>query len=376
MEGKGVRVGTLRSGVTKEAPVLGILGGGQLARMLIPAAARVGIACHVYAPGESDVATQVCGRTSIGSFEDSEAIAHFARQVDVVTVESENIPLSALEVVSGVRTLRPNLKAIAVAQDRWQEKQFLSSVGLRTVAYARLGSEDDLEAALAAVPMPAILKTNRMGYDGKGQAVVGSPAECRSGWVSLDSVDCVLEERVEFVAEMSVIAARSEAGDFISFDPSLNHHEGGILRSSQVPCGLDPAVQTAAIHATRAIVESLDYVGVIGVEFFVLPEGGLIVNEIAPRVHNSGHWTQNGCVVDQFEQHVRAVMGLPLGDGSRHSDVTMLNLLGRDVLDVEKYMRDPNAGVHIYGKTPVRPGRKMGHVNLRSAAGPSSPSPH
>lgn len=357
----------------KEAPVLGILGGGQLARMLIPAAARLGIPCHVYTPSESDVAVQVCGRVSIGSLDDSDAIARFGGQVDVVTVESENIPISALEVVSDVSLLRPSLKSIAIAQDRWLEKQFLSSVGLQTVACARIATQGDLEAALATVPTPAILKTTRMGYDGKGQVVVRSRDDCRTAWMSLNSVDCVLEERVEFVAEMSVIAARSEAGDIVAFEPGLNRHEDGILRSSRVPSGLDPAVQTAAIDAARAILDGLEYVGVIGVEFFVLPGDGLVVNEIAPRVHNSGHWTQNGCVVDQFEQHVRAVMGLPLGDGSRHSDVTMLNLLGEDVLDVEKYLRDPDAGVHVYGKTPVRPGRKMGHVNLRSAA--SSPPP-
>lgn len=349
-----------------EAPVIGILGGGQLARMLVSAAARVGVACHIYTPGEADVATQVCGKSSIGTFEDSEAVARFARQVDVVTVESENIPLSALEVVGELTALRPNARAIATAQDRWLEKQFLSSVGLRTVAYARVASEEDLDAALAAVPTPAILKTSRLGYDGRGQVLVSSADECRAAFLALHSVDCVLEERVDFVAEMSVVAARSEAGEFVPFDPSLNRHEDGILRSSKVPCGLDPAVQRDAINATREIVAALDYVGVIGVEFFVLPGGVLMVNEIAPRVHNSGHWTQNGCVVDQFEQHVRAVMGMPLGDGSRHSDVTMLNLLGRDVLDAEKYMSDPNAGVHIYGKTPIQPNRKMGHVNLRS----------
>lgn len=351
----------------QEAPVLGILGGGQLARMLVAAAARLGIPCHIYTPGASDVAVQVCGKTSIGSLEDLEAVARFARQADVVTVESENIPLPALETVRGLSALRPNLRAIATAQDRWLEKQFLTSVGLPTVVCAGIRSEDDLDAAVASVPMPAILKTSRLGYDGRGQVAVGSPSECRAAWMALDSVDCVLEARVDFAAEMSVVAARSGDGEFIAFDPSLNRHEDGILRSSKVPCGLDPAVQLDAIRATRAIVEALDYVGVIGVEFFVLPGNSLAVNEIAPRVHNSGHWTQNGCVVDQFEQHVRAVMGMPLGDGSRHSDVTMLNLLGEDVLDLEKYLRDPNAGVHVYGKTPIQPNRKMGHVNLRSA---------
>lgn len=352
--------------MTRDAPVLGILGGGQLARMLISAAARVGVPCHIYTPGEADVAVQVCGRVSIGSLDDSEAVARFAGQADVVTVESENIPLSALETVSASSLLRPNLKAVAIAQDRWREKQFLSSVGLPTVVHARVGSAADLGAALAAVPMPAILKTSRMGYDGRGQIAVGSEAEAVAAWSALHSVDCVLEQRVEFVAEISVVAARSGDGEFVAFDPGLNRHEDGILRTSQVPCGLDPAVPRAAVEATRRIVDALEYVGVIGVEFFVLPGGDLVVNEIAPRVHNSGHWTQNGCVVDQFEQHVRAVMGLPLGDGSRHSDVTMVNLLGDEVLDIDRHLRNPNAGVHVYGKSPVQPKRKMGHVNLRS----------
>ena len=349
-----------------ETPVLGILGGGQLARMLVSAAARVGIACHLYTPGRSDVAVQVCGRSTIGGFEDLDAVARFARQVDVVTVESENIPLPTLEAVSSSGTLRPNRRAIATAQDRWSEKQFVSSLGLPTVVHSRIRSDEDVDAAAATVPMPAILKTSRLGYDGRGQVAVSSADECRSAWRALGSVDCVLEQRVDFVAELSVVAARSQSGEFVPFAPSLNRHDEGILRSSTVPSGLDPEVQANAVEATRRIVDELEYVGVIGVEFFLLAAGELAVNEMAPRVHNSGHWTQNGCVVDQFEQHVRAVMGLPLGDGSRHSDVTMLNLLGAEVLDLEKYLRDPNAGVHVYGKTPVQPKRKMGHVNLRS----------
>jgi 5-(carboxyamino)imidazole ribonucleotide synthase len=346
--------------------VLGILGGGQLARMLIVAASRLGLRCCVYTASDNDVAAHICSATFVGELSDGDTVERFARAADVVTVETENIPLTALDVAGRHSSLRPHRDAVAVAQDRWLEKQFLSGIGIPTVVHARVTTEAELDEALTVVPFPAILKTARLGYDGHGQVPIQAPVEGRSAWESLGMVDCVLEQRVGFTAEMSVVAARSADGVFVPFDPGRNRHEGGILRSTAVPSGLGASVHEEAIEATRVITESLSYVGVIGVEFFVLPGNHLVVNEIAPRVHNSGHWTQNGCVIDQFEQHVRAVMGLPLGDGSRHSDVTMVNLLGEDVLDVDRYLTDPNAGVHVYGKAPVRPNRKMGHVNLRA----------
>ncbi|WP_374298707.1 5-(carboxyamino)imidazole ribonucleotide synthase [Paracoccus sp. (in: a-proteobacteria)] len=334
---------------------IGILGGGQLGRMLSVAASRLGLRCHIFEPGAAP-AGDVAWRLTTAPYEDVDALRAFAESVDLITYEFENVPTSALDLLESIRPIRPNRRALAVSQDRLTEKTFLNDIGLATAPFADVPSESDLDAAIAAIGRPSILKTRRMGYDGKGQVRIGDgPAE----WTGAPSV---LEGFVDFSAEISVIIARGADGQVAAFDPGLNVHEGGILRTTTVPCGLPAKVTTDAVLIAARIANALDYIGVMGVELFVTPKG-LIANEIAPRVHNSGHWTQAGCAVDQFEQHIRAVAGLPLGDGKRYAAVAMENLIGDDLDRVPDLLRTPNVQVHLYGKGTPRPGRKMGHVN-------------
>ncbi|MTD99037.1 5-(carboxyamino)imidazole ribonucleotide synthase [Paracoccus sp. YIM 132242] len=338
-----------------EVRTIGILGGGQLGRMLSVAASRLGLRCHIYEPGAAP-AGDVAWRVTTAPYEDANALRAFAESVDVITYEFENVPTSALDLLESIRPIRPNRRALAVSQDRLTEKTFLNGIGLATAPFADVLTEADLDTAIAAIGRPSILKTRRMGYDGKGQVRIGAgPAE----WTGAPSV---LEGFVDFSAEISVIIARGADGQVAAFDPGLNVHEGGILRTTTVPCGLPGSVTTDAVLIAARIANGLDYIGVMGVELFVTPQG-LIVNEIAPRVHNSGHWTQAGCAVDQFEQHIRAVAGLPLGDGKRYADVVMENLIGDDLDRVPDLLQTPNTQVHLYGKGAPRPGRKMGHVN-------------
>ncbi|MFC3629764.1 5-(carboxyamino)imidazole ribonucleotide synthase [Paracoccus angustae] len=335
--------------------IIGILGGGQLGRMLSVAASRLGLRCHIYEPGAAP-AGDVAWRTTNAPYEDAGALRAFAESVDVITYEFENVPTSALDLLESLRPIRPNRRALAVSQDRLTEKTFLNRIGLATAPFADVPAEDGLEAAVAQIGRPSILKTRRMGYDGKGQVRIGDgPAE----WTGAPSV---LEGFVDFSAEISVIIARGADGQVAAFDPGLNVHREGILRTTTVPCGLPGKVATDAVLIAARIANALDYIGVMGVELFVTPQG-LIVNEIAPRVHNSGHWTQAGCAVDQFEQHIRAVAGLPLGDGTRYADVVMENLIGDDLDRVPDLLKSPDTQVHLYGKGAPRPGRKMGHVN-------------
>lgn len=338
-----------------EVRTIGILGGGQLGRMLSAAASRLGLRCHIFEPGAAP-AGDVAWRVTTAPYEDEAALRAFADSVDVITYEFENVPTSALDLLESLRPIRPGRRALAVSQDRLTEKTFLTDIGLTVAPFADVPDQGALDDAIARIGRPSILKTRRMGYDGKGQVRIGEgPAD----WTGAPSV---LEGFVNFTAEISVIIARGTDGQVAAFDPGLNVHEGGILRTTTVPCGLPGRVTTDAVLIAARIANALDYVGVLGVELFVTPEG-LIVNEIAPRVHNSGHWTQAGCAVDQFEQHIRAVAGLPLGDGKRHVDVVMENLIGDDMNRVPALLAQPRTQVHLYGKGQARPGRKMGHVN-------------
>lgn len=339
-----------------EIRTIGILGGGQLGRMLSVAASRLGLRCHIYEPGAAPAA-DVAWRVTRAAYDDLDALRDFALSVDVITYEFENVPTSALDLLESLCPIRPNRRALAVSQDRLSEKAFLNEIGLRTAPFADVPDQDALGPAIARIGRPAILKTRRMGYDGKGQVRIGDgPPE----WTGAASV---LEGFVNFSAEISVIIARGGDGQVAAFDPGLNLHEGGVLRRTTVPCGLPASLTTDAVLIAARIANALDYVGVLGVELFVTPDG-LVVNEIAPRVHNSGHWTQAGCAVDQFEQHIRAVSGLPLGDGKRHADVVMENLIGDDMNRLPELLARPRAQLHLYGKGDPRPGRKMGHVNL------------
>jgi 5-(carboxyamino)imidazole ribonucleotide synthase len=341
---------------------IGILGGGQLGRMLSVAAARLGYRTHIYEPGANPPAADVAHRTTTAPYDDADALRAFAESVSVVTYEFENVPTAALDLIEALRPIRPGRRALATSQDRLAEKTFLTGIGLNVAPFAAVTTRADLDAALAQIGTPAILKTCRMGYDGKGQARIMTPADADAAFAAMNGTDAVLEGFVDFTFEASVIAARGVSGQVAAYDPGENVHEGGILRTTTVPARLTTAQATDAVLLAGRILNALDYVGVIGVELFVTPRG-LIVNEFAPRVHNSGHWTQNGCLVDQFEQHIRAIAGWPLGDGSRHADVTMENLIGDDIGRIPLLARERNTALHLYGKAEARPGRKMGHVN-------------
>jgi 5-(carboxyamino)imidazole ribonucleotide synthase len=341
---------------------IGILGGGQLGRMLSVAAARLGFRCHIFEPASHPPAGDVAHLITTASYGNTAALIAFAEAVDVVTYEFENIPTAALDLIEARRPIRPNRQALAVSQDRIAEKRFLNGLGLATAPWAEVTDAASLDAAIAAIGTPAILKTTRLGYDGKGQARLKSPADAPTALAAMDGAEAVLEGFVAFSHEVSVIAARGLDGSVACFDPGENVHRDGILHTTTVPARLSPGQRSDAILIAARILNALDYVGVLGVELFVTP-AGLLVNEIAPRVHNSGHWTQNGCAVDQFEQHIRAIAGWPLGDGARHSDVEMENLIGDDILRVPDLARQADTALHLYGKGAPRPGRKMGHVN-------------
>ena len=348
---------------------IGILGGGQLARMLSAAASRLGLKCHIYEPGAQAPGGDVAHAVTTAPYMDEAALRAFAEAVDVITYEFENVPTSALDLLEAIRPIRPNRRALAISQDRIAEKDFLTSLGLTTAPYHAVSSDADLTAALAEIGTSGILKTTRLGYDGKGQARILTPGDAPAALAAMKGADAVLESFVEFSHEVSVITARGLDGSVSAYDPGENVHQNGILHTTTVPARLSPAQRSDAVLIAARILNALDYVGVLGVELFVTPQG-LLVNEIAPRVHNSGHWTQNGCIIDQFEQHIRAVAGWPLGDGSRHSDVTMLNLIGDDVLEVPRYATEGAIAIHLYGKAEARPGRKMGHINRLTGPAP------
>ncbi|TVQ03476.1 MAG: 5-(carboxyamino)imidazole ribonucleotide synthase [Roseinatronobacter sp.] len=342
--------------------VIGILGGGQLGRMLSVAASRLGYRCHIYDPGVAPPAGQVAEYVTTAPWDDASALTEFAASVDVITFEFENIPTATLDLLEALRPIRPGRRALAVSQDRLHEKEFLQTLGLETAPFAPVDSAEALERAVAQIGTPAILKTRRMGYDGKGQARIDGAADIQPAWDAMQGTPAILEGFVTFSLEISVIAARGLSGEVAAFDPGENLHKSGILHETRVPARVSARQRSDAVLVAAKVLNALDYVGVLGVEMFVTPQG-LIVNEIAPRVHNSGHWTQNGCTVDQFEQHIRAVVGLPLGDGGRYADVVMENLIGDDLDRLPDLLRAKDTAVHLYGKPEARAGRKMGHVN-------------
>lgn len=341
---------------------IGIIGGGQLGRMLSVAASRLGFRCHIYEPGANPPAGQVADQVTTAAYEDEAALRTFGESVDIITYEFENIPTAALDLLQDLAPIHPGREALRVSQDRLTEKTFLQDLGLRTAPFADITDAASLHAALGKIGTPAILKTRRFGYDGKGQARIMSPDEAAQALDDMKGAPAILEGFIDFSHEVSVIAARSLDGAVAAFDPGENVHSDGILRTTTVPARLTASQRTDAVLLAAKIANALNYVGVMGVELFVTPNG-LIVNEIAPRVHNSGHWTQNGCTVDQFEQHIRAITGWPLGDGQRHADVVMENLIGDDVNRVPELAKTLDCALHLYGKADTKPGRKMGHVN-------------
>jgi 5-(carboxyamino)imidazole ribonucleotide synthase len=345
---------------------IGILGCGQLGRMLAMAAARLGLRTHVLCDTRGP-AFDVATATTEAAFDDEAALAAFAASVDAVTYEFENVPLETARSLARRVPVRPSPRALEVAQDRLVEKRFIAALGIAVAPFEAVAGPEELVAALARLGGPAILKSRRLGYDGKGQAGVDAVGDTEAAWAAVGSGPAVLERRIAFAAEVSTLIVRGQDGKSACYDSPLNVHEGGILRRSRVPSGLQDADLAAARAIARRIADALDYVGVLAVEMFHLgldapSDGRLMVNEIAPRVHNSGHWTIEACAVSQFENHIRAVAGWPLGTTDRHSDAEMVNLIGAEAHAWAELAAEPGACLHLYGKHHARPGRKMGHV--------------
>ncbi len=341
---------------------IGILGGGQLGRMLAKAAARLGLKTHVFCEKPTEPATHVATDVTCARWDDRAALERFAGAVGVVTYEFENVPAETVNLLTPHVPVRPSGRALEVSQDRLAEKSFMNGIGIGTARFAPVDGPADLPGALETVGLPAILKTRRLGYDGKGQARLHGTEDADKAWAAIGAVPAILEAFVPFVRELSVIVARGLDGSVAAYDVVENHHRNHILARTLVPAWLETEACARAHAMARRIVTELDYVGVMGVELFETGDGGLLVNEVAPRVHNSGHWTQDACLISQFEQHVRAIAGWPLGAPNRHSDAVMDNLLGEDAGGWHALLSRPDTAVHLYGKGQMREGRKMGHV--------------
>jgi 5-(carboxyamino)imidazole ribonucleotide synthase len=347
----------------KAEATIGILGGGQLGRMLALAAARLGFKCHVLSPNPDSPAFDVVHRVTCADYSDTEALDRFAADVDIVTYEFENVPADTATFLAARVPVLPDPQILATTQDRLAEKRFVAKLGIRTAAFADVAKPAELAPAIEKIGCPAVLKTRRFGYDGKGQATIKNGSDPAAVWREVGGQPCILEAFVPFEREVSVVAARGHDGAVECFDVTENEHRDHILKISRVPAALPEAAAGQARRIAEIIAHEFSYVGVLAVEMFVLHGGSeLLVNEIAPRVHNSGHWTLDGASVSQFEQHVRAVAGWPLAQPMRHGRVEMTNLIGNEVEDFRAWLSVPGTAVHLYGKTVVRPGRKMGHV--------------
>ena len=351
--------GPLRPGGT-----IGILGGGQLGRMTALAAARLGYRCHVFAPEPDSPGMQVAAAATVAPYEDEQALAAFAAAVDVVTFEFENVPAATLEALAPLAPCRPGVAALRICQDRLAEKAFLErEAGVPVAPWRAVHTESELAEAIAAIGLPAVLKTTRLGYDGRGQAVLRTPEDAGAAWARLAPKPLILEGFVPFAAELSAIAVRGADGATAVFDAVENRHAHHILDLSFAPARVPDAVAAAARRHAIRVACALDLVGVVALEMFLLPDGTLLGNEIAPRPHNSGHWTIDACLSGQFEQHVRAVVGLPLGNPARHHDAVMRNLVGPEgMARWDALVAMPGVAPHLYGKAEARPGRKLGHA--------------
>jgi 5-(carboxyamino)imidazole ribonucleotide synthase len=345
---------------------IGILGAWQLGRMLAMAAARLGLRSHVFAPESEAPAFDVAAAKTIGAYEDQAALARFAEAVDVVTYEFENVPTACVDFLSTLRPVRPGVRALSLTQDRLVEKSFLRDLGLKTAPFLSVEDAGALAPSVAKLGRPSILKTRRFGYDGKGQALIREGSNLSAIHRSLGGAPAILEGFVDFEREVSVVAARGLEGAFAAFDICENEHERHILARTRVPAAIAPATEAKAVALAEQVLNALDYVGVLTVELFVAraADGAedLVVNELAPRVHNSGHWTIDGAQTSQFEQHVRAIAGWPLGATMRRGRIEMRNLIGEEAADWREILAEPDQSLHLYGKMEARPGRKMGHV--------------
>jgi len=358
-----------------KSSTIGIIGGGQLGRMLAMAAARLNFRTVVLEPQADCPAAQVCNRQIVAAYDDETALAELASLCDVVTYEFENVPVVAAETLAASVPVYPPAEALSASQDRLTEKRFLNGCGIPTADFHAVDDQAGLEEALAAFGGKGVLKTRRMGYDGKGQRVFKGGEDLAGAFAALGNVPLILESFVPFEREISIIAARFQDGTVTCYDPAENVHLNGILHTSTIPAALSDAARAVAVESAEKLLAALNYVGVVGIEFFVLPDGSLVANEMAPRVHNTGHWTEAACVVSQFEQHIRAVAGLASGSTARHSDCVMTNLIGDDIDSVPDWLRQKDCLVHLYGKTEARPGRKMGHVTQLTNAGKPGFSP-
>ncbi len=342
---------------------IGIFGGGQLGRMTALAAARLGYRCHIYCPEPDSPAAEAAAASTVADYDDAAALDSFSASIDVATFEFENVPHETVARVAAKVPVRPGWEALRISQDRAVEKRFLNRIGLETPRWIEVRAAADLRQA----PCPGILKTARLGYDGKGQMRLAGKFDAEAVWAAFGAERGVAEALVDFSAEISAIAARGADGALAVFDVAHNRHSDGILRETTVPAPVPPPLAAEAQALAARTAEALDLVGLLAVEFFVTADGRLLANEIAPRPHNSGHWTLDACGADQFEQFVRAVAGLPLADPARHSDARMVNLLGGEARTWPELLAEPGACLHLYGKREVRPGRKMGHVTRLSA---------
>jgi 5-(carboxyamino)imidazole ribonucleotide synthase len=351
--------------VLKPEATIGILGGGQLGRMLALAAARLGFRCHGYSPEADSCAFDVMQHSTCAPYDDYAALARFADAVDVITYEFENIPAETAAFLAARRPVLPDPSALEKTQDRLVEKNFVKDLGIATAPFALVETPNDLLDAMATIGSPAVLKTRRLGYDGKGQRMIGPDDNPIAAWAALHNVSCILEGFVPFEREISVVAARSRDGQVECFDVAENEHSNHILKTSRVPAPISDDYVVEARRITEKIANALDYIGVLTVEMFVVGQGSgpaVLVNEIAPRVHNSGHWSIDGCTVSQFEQHIRAVAGWTLGKPVRLGQAEMTNLIGSEVNDYTQWLGQPGVALHLYGKGEPRPGRKMGHI--------------
>jgi 5-(carboxyamino)imidazole ribonucleotide synthase len=359
----------------KPGDAVGILGGGQLGRMLAMAAARLGLRCQVFSPDPDSPAFDVVANATCAEYADVEALELFANDVDVITYEFENVPAAAAMILGARRPVLPDRKILETTQDRLAEKDFVKRLGIDTADYADVSTTATLREAIARIRLPAVIKTRRFGYDGKGQAIIREGDDFDRIWDELGTKSAILEAFIPFEREISVIAARSADGKVECFDVTENEHRDHILKVSRAPAAIPDELAKEAISIAERIANSLDYVGVLAVEMFVLKDATgarVLVNEIAPRVHNSGHWTLDGASISQFEQHIRAIAGWPLGKPVRHGPVTMTNLIGEEINNYAQWLTVPGATVHLYGKGPARPGRKMGHV---TQVGSPTPEP-
>ncbi|WP_332065726.1 5-(carboxyamino)imidazole ribonucleotide synthase [Bartonella sp. CB189] len=344
--------------------MIGLIGGGQLARMLAIAAAELGFRTAVFCPEEDCPAKQTSNHHIVSSYDDYDALDRFISMCDVVTYEFENLSLEMIEYIEKVKQVYPSSNILKITQDRLFEKEFLNDHGIRTTSWHRVDNKSSLISSLSALGGRGLLKTRRFGYDGKNQIMLDHPSEqaIDEAFTKFEEQPSILEEIVPFLLEISTLCARSADGKHIFYDCPENQHQNGILHKAFVPSRVPLNVQQTAQELSKKILDTLNYVGVLCIEFFVLTDGHLLVNELAPRVHNSGHWTQKACITSQFEQHIRAICGLPLGSTYRHSNCEMINLLGSNMSEFKYFLTQKNTSVHLYGKSSVQPTRKMGHV--------------